>query len=151
MCSAACASSRFLPSEAYGGSFPTTPVPVCMSAWPSGALITGCTHGLQVRASSERLEGRRLKKKPTDSTGQGCEMVDLTSLCRQFNVHLVEDAFHAHGATFMDRKIGSFGTVSVFSLQANKPVAAGEGGLLLTDSQEIYERATLIGHFGPRA
>src|SRR5690554_5986455 len=76
MCSAACASSRFLPSEAYGGSFPTTPIPGCMSYWISWALITGCTHGLQVRASSERLEGRRLKKKPTDSTGQGCEMVD---------------------------------------------------------------------------
>src|SRR5690606_3030798 len=76
MCSAACASSRFLPSEAYGGSLPTTPNPGCMSYWISWALITGCTHGLQVRASSERLEGRRLKKKPTDSTGQGCEMVD---------------------------------------------------------------------------
>src|SRR5690606_23315478 len=75
MCSAACASSRFLPSEAYGGSFPTTPIPGCMSYWISWALITGCTHGLQVRVSSERLEGRRLKKKPTDSTGQGCEMV----------------------------------------------------------------------------
>src|SRR5690554_7332220 len=78
MCSAACASSRFLPSEAYGGSCPTTPIPGCMSYWISWALITGCTHGLQVRASSERLEGRRLKKKPTDSTGQGCEMVDAT-------------------------------------------------------------------------
>src|SRR5690606_30693204 len=76
MCSAACASSRFLPSEAYGGSFPTTPIPGCMSYWISWALITGCTHGLQVRASSERLEGRRLKKKPTDSTGQRSEMVD---------------------------------------------------------------------------
>src|SRR5690606_22534382 len=74
MCSAACASSRFLPSEAYGGSFPTTPIPGCMSYWISWALITGCTHGLQVRASSERLEGRRLKK-TTGSTGQGCEMV----------------------------------------------------------------------------
>src|SRR5690606_23807952 len=62
MCSAACASSRFLPSEAYGGSFPTTPIPGCMSYWISWALITGCTHGLQVRASSERLEERRLKK-----------------------------------------------------------------------------------------
>lgn len=101
-----------------------------------------------------------VKKKITPKTravvvnhvwGNPAKLDDLTSLCRQFNVHLVEDASHAHGATFMDRKIGSFGTVSVFSLQANKPVAAGEGGLLLTDSQEIYERATLIGHFGPRA
>src|SRR5690606_32749276 len=83
MCSAACASSRFLPSEAYGGSFPTTPIPGCMSYWISWALITGCTHGLQVRVSSERLEGRRLKK-TTGSTGQGCEMVVPHSFWRDY-------------------------------------------------------------------
>src|SRR5690606_40308095 len=83
MCSAACASSRFLPSEAYGGSLPSTPIPGCMSCWISWALITGCTHGLQVRVSSERLEGRRLKK-TTGSTGQGCEMVVSSSLPLKF-------------------------------------------------------------------
>src|SRR5690606_39762735 len=81
-----------------------------------------------------------VKKKITPKTravvvnhvwGNPAKLDDLTSLCRQFNVHLVEDASHAHGATLMDRKIRSFGTVSVFSLQATKPVAAGEGGLLL--------------------
>src|SRR5690606_17493166 len=73
MCSAACASSRFLPSEAYGGSFPTTPIPGCMSYWISWALITGCTHGLQVRASSERLEGRRLKKNQRTPPARGAK------------------------------------------------------------------------------
>src|SRR5690606_23039528 len=73
MCSAACASSRFLPSEAYGGSFPTTPIPGCMSHWISWALITGCTHGLQVRASSERLEGRRLKKNQRTPPARGAK------------------------------------------------------------------------------
>src|SRR5690606_15858499 len=83
MCSAACASSRFLRSEAYGGSFPTTPIPGCMSYWISWALITGCTHGLQVRVSSERLEGRLLKI-TTGSIGQGCEMVVLQLLNGDF-------------------------------------------------------------------
>src|SRR5690606_29040911 len=73
MCSAACASSRFLPSEAYGGSVPTTPIPACMSYWISWALITGCTHGLQVRASSERLEGRRLKKNQRTPPARGAK------------------------------------------------------------------------------
>src|SRR5690606_14970462 len=72
-----------LPSEAYGGSFPTTPIPGCMSYWISWALITGCTHGLQVRASSDRLEGRRLKK-TTGSTGQGCEMVGAERAIKPF-------------------------------------------------------------------
>src|SRR5690606_9151343 len=89
MCSAACASSRFLRSEAYGGSFPTTPIPGGMSYWISWALITGCTHGLQVRGSSERLEGRRLKK-PTGSTGHGCEMVGSTGHWCEFVVDELE-------------------------------------------------------------
>src|SRR5690606_21851390 len=54
-----------------------------MSYWTSWALITGCTHGLQVRVSSERLEGRRLKK-TTGSTGQGCEMVVKTEQGPEF-------------------------------------------------------------------
>src|SRR5690606_38374629 len=86
MCSAACASSRFLRSEAYGGSFPTTPIPGCMSYWISWALITGRTHGLQVRVSSECLEGRRLKK-TTGSTGQGCEMVVLDFMKPHLDSH----------------------------------------------------------------
>src|SRR5690606_6316385 len=60
-------------SDLYGGSFPTTPIPGCMSYWISWALITGCTHGLQVRASSERLEGRRLKKNQRAPPARGAK------------------------------------------------------------------------------
>ena len=63
----------------------------------------------------------------------------------------VEDCSHAHFAEHRGRRVGGFGTIAVFSLQGNKLVTGGEGGILLTDDRGLYERATLIGHGMKRA
>jgi len=63
----------------------------------------------------------------------------------------IEDCSHAHFAEHRGRRVGGFGTISVFSLQGNKLVTGGEGGILLTDDRSLYERATLLGHGLKRA
>ena len=83
--------------------------------------------------------------------GHACDMEPIVDLCRRRNLRLVEDASHAHGATWDDVKVGSFGDVSVFSLQGAKLTAAGQGGLMLTADREIFERAVLLGHFRNRS
>lgn len=83
--------------------------------------------------------------------GHPCDMQPIVDLCRRRGLRLVEDASHAHGATWNDVKVGSFGDVSVFSLQGAKLTAAGQGGLLLTADREIFERAVLLGHFRNRS
>ena len=83
--------------------------------------------------------------------GHACDMDPVVEICRRRGLHLVEDASHAHGATYNDAMIGAFGDVSVFSLQGAKLTAAGQGGLLLTSDREIFERAVLLGHFRNRA
>jgi dTDP-4-amino-4,6-dideoxygalactose transaminase len=57
-------------------------------------------------------------------------MRPVLDICRKYNLQLVEDCSHATGATYQGRKVGTFGNVSCFSLQSNKTVAAGEGGIL---------------------
>ncbi|MEE9601166.1 MAG: DegT/DnrJ/EryC1/StrS family aminotransferase, partial [Thermoplasmata archaeon] len=57
-------------------------------------------------------------------------------------LHVIEDAAEAHGAEYRGRKAGSFGAVSCFSFYANKIITTGEGGILVTDSQDAYEKAT---------
>lgn len=78
-----------------------------------------------------------------------------TSRYRQFcdarGLLLVEDCSHAHGATIENRSVGQLADVSIFSLQAAKLVPAGEGGVLCTNSAEIYHRANLLGHFNKRS
>lgn len=83
--------------------------------------------------------------------GHPCEMDSLIDISRRHNLRLIEDCSHAHGATFRNRKVGTFGDVGAWSLQAKKIVVAGEGGMLLTNDQTVYERATLLGHFRVRS
>lgn len=64
---------------------------------------------------------------------------------------IVEDASHAHGATAGGLIVGGIGTVGAWSLQGKKIITAGEGGVLATSNQEVFERAVVLGHFNRRA
>jgi perosamine synthetase len=82
--------------------------------------------------------------------GHPADMYELGPIARRRALPIVEDCSHAHGATVDGRKVGTFGEVACFSLEGHKPVAAGEGGMLLTSSRDVYERALMLGHFGRR-
>ena len=65
---------------------------------------------------------------------------------------LVADASHSIGAEYKGRKVGTIGDVAAMSLMSGKSLVAGEAGMLVTDDEEIYERAIAFGHyerFGP--
>lgn len=110
--------------------------------------------------STGNIDPQEIEKKITSRTkavvinhtwGHPCEMDKIVDICKKYNLYLIEDCSHAHGALYKGRKVGTFGDVSCFSLQGNKIVSAGEGGILLTNSKEIYERATLLGHYRDRS
>jgi perosamine synthetase len=86
----------------------------------------------------------------THMWGLPCDMAALTQAAAKHGVALLEDASHAHGATYGGRKVGSFGAASAFSLNGPKPLSAGEGGFLATNDDEIYYRALLHGHYNKR-
>ena len=77
--------------------------------------------------------------------GMPSKMTELYDIAERHNLKIIEDASHAHGATWRGRQCGTLGDVSVFSLQSDKLAPAGEGGILLTDSDEIFERAVCLG------
>jgi perosamine synthetase len=77
--------------------------------------------------------------------GMPSKMTELFEIARKYDLKIIEDASHAHGAVWRDRPCGTLGDVSVFSLQTDKLAPAGEGGILLTDDDEIYERAVCLG------
>ncbi len=66
---------------------------------------------------------------------------ELASLCAGAGVHLVEDAAHAHGSAYGGRSAGTFGTAAAFSFYPTKVIAGGEGGIIVTNDEDIAEEA----------
>jgi len=75
------------------------------------------------------------------------DMDGISAVARKHNLKIVEDVSHAHGALYKGRIVGSFGDASAFSCMSGKSFPIGEGGVLLTNDREIYERAALFGHY----
>jgi perosamine synthetase len=81
-----------------------------------------------------------------DQWGHPCDKDKILEICKKYSIKYIEDCSHAHFAKYKDKYTGSFGDVACWSLQGNKLLSGGEGGILLTDNQDIYERAVLLGH-----
>lgn len=64
------------------------------------------------------------------------------------NIFLVEDCAHAHGTEWRGRRVGAIGDMGGFSFQESKSLAAGEGGIVLTDDDELADRGRLIHNIG---
>lgn len=72
--------------------------------------------------------------------GQAAQMEEIVRICRKNGIKILEDAAHAFPSRLNGKMIGSFGDVTCFSFYANKTITTGEGGMLVTDSEEIYKR-----------
>lgn len=103
-----------------------------------------------VESIRSRISERTRAVVVTHMWGHPADMPAICQLADSRNIAVVEDCSHAHGATIDGRKVGTFGVAACFSLEGHKVVAAGEGGVLVTSSRDIYERALMLGHFGRR-
>lgn len=72
----------------------------------------------------------------------------LRRVCKRHRLLLLEDCAHAQGTEWKGRKVGAIGDAGAMSLQASKGMALGEGGVVFTDSDDIYNRAWLIHNIG---
>ncbi len=81
--------------------------------------------------------------------GQSCDMNKLKEITNKYNLYLIEDAAQAHGAEYMDKKVGTFGDFSCFSFYPTKNLGAyGEGGAILTNNKDHYEKLQSIRNHG---
>lgn len=77
---------------------------------------------------------------PVHIYGHAVDMDPLMALAKRHGLIVVEDAAEVHGAEYKGKKCGGFGDVACFSFFANKIVTTGEGGMILTNSDELAER-----------
>lgn len=76
------------------------------------------------------------------------DMHRFRKIADRHGLALIEDASHAHGASYRGKKIGSFGDIACFSMQGSKAISGGELGMAVTNRADLFDRMLLIGHFG---
>lgn len=120
----------------------------------TGAIPVLCDAGIDGNIDPEKIEQLITNKTKaviiTHMWGIPCDMDRIIKICKKHNLKLIEDCSHSHGAKYKGQLVGTQSDVAVFSLQGQKIITGGEGGILITDDQEIYYRALLFGHYNKR-
>ncbi|MFI5558519.1 DegT/DnrJ/EryC1/StrS family aminotransferase [Amycolatopsis japonica] len=108
------------------------------------------TGNVSVADVAARISPKTVAIMATHLWGIPADIAGLRVLADKHNVLLLEDGSHAHGAAVGGRKIGTVGDIAAFSLNGPKPLSAGEGGFVLTNSDEVYYRILMHGHYNKR-
>ena len=85
---------------------------------------------------------------PVHIAGHACEMDEICNIARKHNIKVIEDSAHGHGGEWKKNRLGSMGDIGIFSFQNGKLMTCGEGGCIVTNDSEIYEKAYLIHGVG---
>jgi 8-amino-3,8-dideoxy-alpha-D-manno-octulosonate transaminase len=80
--------------------------------------------------------------------GTPCDMAAIMRVANKHKIPVLEDCAQCNGGSFEGQKVGTFGKVGIYSLQINKNVTAGEGGLLVTNDEKLYTRLAAAHDLG---
>jgi 8-amino-3,8-dideoxy-alpha-D-manno-octulosonate transaminase len=78
---------------------------------------------------------------PVHMLGNPCDMERLGALAQKYNLTMIEDCCQALGGSYQNRRLGTFGALGTFSLNNFKVINTGDGGVLITNNKELYQRA----------
>ena len=111
------------------------------------------TYNMSVAELRHKLETAVKKPKvviPVHLAGQSCDMEAIKALADEYGFKIIEDASHATGADYKNTKVGScrYSDMTVFSFHPVKIVTTGEGGIVLTNNKELYEKLKLYRSHG---
>ena len=85
---------------------------------------------------------------PVHLYGQPCNMEKIMDIAKQNNLYVIEDCAEAHGASYNNKKVGSFGDISCFSFFGNKIITTGEGGMCVTNNDRLTEKMRVLRDHG---
>lgn len=99
------------------------------------------TFNIDVTKIEKKITSRTKAIMPVHIFGKICNMDAIIALAKKYNLYIIEDAAEAHGATYRGNKAGSFSDVAAFSFFANKNITTGEGGMIVTNNEDIAQKA----------
>ena len=115
--------------------------------------IDPSTYNMSVAELEKKLQAADIKPRvvvPVHLAGQSCEMDKIYKLSQKYGFKVIEDASHAIGADYKETKVGccKYSDMTVFSFHPVKIVTTGEGGMVLTNDKDLYEKLVLYRSHG---
>jgi len=105
---------------------------------------------IDVEKETWQMDVTKIEEKINDKTkaimvvhlfGHPVDMDPVLQISKKYNLKIIEDCAEAHGVEYKGRKVGSIGDIGAFSFFANKTITCGEGGMIVTNSKELAEKA----------
>jgi dTDP-4-amino-4,6-dideoxygalactose transaminase len=147
-CTAALHLSLVAHGIGHGDEVITSPLTFCATAntivhtgaVPVLADIDEKTYNIDPEAIDRAVTGKSRAVVPVHYAGHACDMDEIMAIAARSNLTVIEDAAHALGAQYKNRKIGTIGDATCFSFYAIKNITTGEGGAVLTDNEALADR-----------
>lgn len=134
----------------------TTPITFAASAncalycggRPVFADIDPHTYNIDPGSVQEKITDRTRAVVAVDFTGQAVRLEELLDICHKKGIVLIEDGAHSIGTKYKGKPVGSIADITTFSFHPVKTVTGGEGGAVLTDRRDLYEKLLLYRAHG---
>ena len=119
-----------------------------VNATPSFVDIEEETLGLNPKLITEKISANTKAVIPMDYGGTSCNISEIQEHAKNNNLILIEDGAESLGSSVGGKKVGSISDATIFSFCGNKVLTTGEGGAVVTNSREIYDKIKLIRSHG---
>ena len=106
------------------------------------------TYNMDPKEVEKAITDRTKVILPVHFAGQACDMDALIEIASKHKLSIIEDAAHAHGGEYKGKKLGSIGDAGCFSFQSSKNLTSGEGGIVVTDDEELYDMMNSLRNVG---
>lgn len=134
----------------------TTPLTFAASA--NCVLYCGGTPVFaDVDPKTYNIDPEDIRRKITDKTkaiiavhlaGQPCDMDEIHKIAKEHDLLVIEDGAHALGSVYKGKKVGTLSDMTTFSFHPVKPITTGEGGMIVTDNEQFYQKMMLFRSHG---
>lgn len=106
------------------------------------------TYNMDVSKIEEKITEKTKAIIPVDFTGQSVDIDEIMKIADKYKLTIIEDGAHALGSEYKKRKVGNTAHMTEFSFHPVKPITTGEGGIIVTNSKEFYEKLLLFRTHG---
>lgn len=115
---------------------------------PVFADIKEDTYNINPQEIEKKITNKTKAIIPVDFAGHPADLDEIRGIAKEHNLRVIEDASHALGAEYKGKKIGSLSDLTIFSFHPVKPITTGEGGIILTNNEEYYEKLLMFRTHG---